>query len=337
VPDRVKKGCPPLVQQGKSIDRPLLGVLLTICFGMIIPFSDVFAKILMGSVPLVTILLARFTGQALMSAPALLRNGMKMSGRLWMLTGFRTALQLYSLGLIYIAFRYIPLADAIAIGFISPFLLMLMGKFFLGEQVGPRRISACGVGFIGTMMVIQPSFSEVGVVALIPLASAFTFALYSLTTRQLVREGDPALIQGISGVQGAAMMVLVALVAGSSFEDARIVVPSVDEAWLLFGIAFVGSFAHMLMTWALRLAPAATLAPVQYAEIPFATLMGWLFFAEFPNDVAAMGMMLIVGAGLYIVYRERVVARQKAVEAAQGAQPVQVTPPDPQAATTPAG
>jgi len=317
VPVRVKKGFPPLVQQGKSIDRPLLGVLLTIGFGMIIPFSDVFAKILMGSVPLVTILLARFLGQALMSAPVLIRSGMRMSGRLWLLTGFRTALQLYSLGLIYIAFRYIPLADAIAIGFISPFLLMLMGKFFLGEQVGPRRISACGVGFIGTMMVIQPSFAEVGLVALIPLASAFTFALYSLTTRQLVREGDPALIQGISGVQGAAMMVLVALLAGNYFDDARIVIPSGHDAWLLFGIAFVGSFAHMLMTWALRLAPAATLAPVQYVEIPFATLMGWLFFKEFPNTLAAMGMLLIISAGLYVVYRERVIARQKAIEAAQ--------------------
>lgn len=317
MPVRVKKGFPPLVQQGKSIDRPLLGVLLTIGFGMIIPFSDVFAKILMGSVPLVTILLARFLGQALMSAPVLIRSGMRMSGRLWLLTGFRTALQLYSLGLIYIAFRYIPLADAIAIGFISPFLLMLMGKFFLGEQVGPRRISACGVGFIGTMMVIQPSFAEVGLVALIPLASAFTFALYSLTTRQLVREGDPALIQGISGVQGAAMMVLVALLAGNYFDDARIVIPSGHDAWLLFGIAFVGSFAHMLMTWALRLAPAATLAPVQYVEIPFATLMGWLFFKEFPNTLAAMGMLLIISAGLYVVYRERVIARQKAIEAAQ--------------------
>jgi len=294
-----------------------MGVLLTICFGMIIPFSDVFAKILMGSVPLVTILLARFLGQALMSAPALLRKGMRMSGRLWMLTGFRTALQLYSLGLIYIAFRFLPLADAIAIGFISPFLLMLMGKFFLGEQVGPRRISACGVGFIGTVMVIQPSFAEVGLAALIPLGSAFTFALYTLTTRQLAREGDPVLIQGISGVQGVAMMLLVALVAGPYFEDARVVIPSGDDAWLLFGIAFVGSFAHMLMTWALRLAPAATLAPVQYVEIPFATLMGWLFFSEFPNDVAAMGMSLIVAAGLYVVYRERVIARQTAAEVAK--------------------
>jgi len=303
------------MQQLISVDRPLAGVLLTIGFCMIIPFSDALAKILMETVPLVTILAARFLGQALMSAPAMLRRGIRMSPRVFLLTFIRTVLQLTSLALIYVAFRYLPLADAIAISFVSPFLLMLMGKFFLGEQVGPRRIAACGVGFGGTLMVIQPSFVEVGAAALLPLACAVTFSLYTLTTRQVARIADPVTVQGVSGLLGLFALLAAAALGSGAFPDARIVIPSGYDAWLLVAIATIGSVAHMMMTWALRMAPAATLAPIQYVEIPFATLIGWLFFRDLPDGLAAAGILLIMSAGLYIIYRERVIARQAAATA----------------------
>lgn len=300
------------MQQFPSVDRPLMGVLLTIAFCVVIPFSDALAKILMETVPLVTILGARFLGQALMSAPAMLRHGLRMSTYVFVLTFIRTVLQLTSLALIYVAFRYLPLADAIAISFVSPFLLMLMGKLFLGEQVGPRRIAACGVGFFGTLMVIQPSFAEVGMAALLPLACAITFSLYTLTTRQVARIADPVRVQGVSGLLGVAALLLISFLGSETVPDTRIIVPSGADAWLLVAIATIGSIAHMMMTWALRMAPAATLAPIQYVEIPFATLIGWMFFRDLPDGLAAVGILLIMSAGLYIIHRERVVARQVA-------------------------
>ena len=67
----------------------------------------------------------------------------------------------------------------------------------------------------------------------------------------------------------------------------------------------IGTVAHLLMTWSLRYAPSATLAPMQYLEIPFATLLGWLVFGDLPNGLAAIGIAVTVAAGLYVIHRER--------------------------------
>jgi drug/metabolite transporter (DMT)-like permease len=74
------------------------------------------------------------------------------------------------IALMFASLRYLPLADAVAIAFVMPFIMLLLGWFYLGEEVGPRRLGACAVGFIGTLMVVQPSFAEVGWPALLPLA-----------------------------------------------------------------------------------------------------------------------------------------------------------------------
>ena len=85
--------------------------------------------------------------------------------------------------------------------------------------------------------------------------------------------------------------------------------PSSDLNWLLIAIGVLGTVAHLLMTWSLRYAPSATLAPMQYLEIPFATIIGFLVFRDLPNGVAAVGICITIGAGLYIVLRERAIAR----------------------------
>jgi drug/metabolite transporter (DMT)-like permease len=85
--------------------------------------------------------------------------------------------------------------------------------------------------------------------------------------------------------------------------------PDTRDAVLLVSVGVLGTLAHLLMTWSLRFAPAATLAPVQYLEIPFATLIGWLIFRDLPNGLALAGIIVTVGAGLYIVLRERAMAR----------------------------
>jgi drug/metabolite transporter (DMT)-like permease len=74
----------------------------------------------------------------------------------------------------------------------------------------------------------------------------------------------------------------------------------------------IGSVAHLLMTWSLRFAPVATLAPMQYLEIPFATLIGWVVFAALPNGLAAAGIVVTIAAGLYVIHRERLAAAQPA-------------------------
>lgn len=296
-------------------DRPLHGLMLIIGFSALAPLGDGIAKLLGDSIPLGQLLVARFGLQALFLSPlvASLRLHWRMSRRVFWLVALRSLLHVVGIGAMFTSLRYLPLADALAIAFVMPFILLLLGRYLLHEEIGARRLIACLVGFIGTLMVIQPSFVSVGAPALLPLLVALAFALFMMVTRQIAKETDPIALQAVSGAM--ALVILLPIVTFGYLREIQglgLVVPSTKELWLLASIGVLGTIAHLLMTWSLRFAPAATLAPVQYLEIPFATLIGWLLFSELPNGLAALGIAITIGAGLFVVLRERAISRRSA-------------------------
>ncbi len=279
-----------------------------LAFCVLIPMSDSIAKLLGGTVPLGVLLLARFGLQALILAPAVhvLGPGLAMSPRVLRLTALRTLIHLGATAAMFTALRFLPLAETVAIAFVMPFIMLLLGRYVLDEEVGPRRLAACAVGFVGTLMVVQPSFAAVGAPALLPLGVAFGFAFFMLITRQIAKETDPVALQAVSGLM-AVPPILLAFVL-PPFADSPVfdlALPAGRDALLLVAIGVVGTVAHLAMTWSLRFAPSATLAPMQYLEIPVATLLGWAIFGDLPNGLAALGIAITVAAGLYIVLRER--------------------------------
>lgn len=296
-------------------DRSVLGILLMLGFCIVAPMGDAVAKLLGQSVPLGQMLLIRFAIQALVLIPLVWITGRlwRMRGRVLTLTALRTVLHIAGIGFMFTALQYLPLADAVAIAFVMPFLMLLLGKYVLGEQVGARRIAACVVGFTGTLMVIQPSFAEVGWPALLPLGVAVVFSLFMLVTRQIARETDPIGLQAVSGVMAVVVLAPAVLIGqATGFEPLTTIAPDSGEWLLLAAIGLLGTAAHLLMTWSLRHAPAATVAPMQYLEIPVATVIGYLVFADLPNGTAALGISITVAAGLYVVLREHSVARTEA-------------------------
>lgn len=297
-----------------SVDRPVLGVLLMLGFCLVAPMGDAVAKILGQSIPLGELLLVRFAVQAVLLIPLVIatRRIWRMRGRILRLTIVRTALHIAGIGAMFTALKYLPLADAVAIAFVMPFIMLLLGKYVLGEEVGLRRLIACTVGFVGTLLVIQPSFAAVGWPALWPLAVAVIFSLFMLVTRQIAKETDPIGLQAVSGVM-ASVILLPAVLIGHlmGFEPLEMVTPDATEWALLLTIGVLGTGAHLLMTWSLRFAPSATLAPMQYLEIPVATAIGWMVFQDLPNTLASVGILITIAAGLYIIIRERAVARSQ--------------------------
>jgi drug/metabolite transporter (DMT)-like permease len=287
-----------------ATDRPLLGVLLMLAFCVLAPLGDATAKLL-GALPLAQIMLGRYGMQAALLAP-LVRGRLDLPSRVWRLTVVRTLLHVASFIAFVAALRFLPLADAVAIIFILPFILLLLGWFHLGERVGPHRLAACAVGFLGTMMVVQPSFAEVGAPALLPLLAALLFAFFMLVTRRIARDADPVVLQAASGVVATALLGPLVLL-GAFFAWPEITPAPIDgrDAALLALLGLLGTGAHLVMTWSLRFAPSATLAPIQYLEIPFATLIGYLVFGDLPNGLAAAGIAVSVAAGLYVIQRER--------------------------------
>jgi len=218
----------------------------------------------------------------------------------------------------FAALQYLPLADTIAIAFVGPFILLLLGWAILGESVGPHRLTACAVGFAGTLLVIQPNLMSVGLPALLPLLCALAFALFMLVTRIISRDIDPVSLQVVSGGQACLMLLPVLLIA--PHPAFVLALPEGGTLWLLLGFGALGMVAHLLMTGSLRYAPSATLAPMQYLEIPFATLIGWLLFRDLPNGLAVVGIVITVSAGLYIILRERAIAQALSRRLAQPAQ-----------------
>ncbi len=280
-------------------------------FCCLAPLGDALAKILGEDVPVPFLIFIRFGVQAAILLPLALlwRLQLRMTPRLFWLIGLRTILHITGIGAMFTSLKFLPLADAIAIAFVMPFIMLLLGKWVLHEEVGKYRLIACAVGFAGTLLVIQPNFAQVGPPALLPLLVAVVFALFMLVTRMVARQIDPIAMQAVSGVQAllilapAAVLWPIVFDPGTALQDANTLL-------LLTALGLLGTFAHLLMTWSLRFAPSATLAPMQYLEIPIGTLIGWALFRDLPNALAGLGIAITIAAGLYVIMRERAIARR---------------------------
>ena len=282
-------------------------------FCLTAPLLDVAAKLASSSVPVGQITAARFVVQCALMAPFIWLMGLslKVAQGLWLRLVARALLLLGATFCFILAIRVMPLADALAIVFVAPFIVLLVGKFYLKEEVGPRRVGAALVGFVGVLFVIQPSFAAFGAVAFIPLGTAVAFAFYILVTRGLSRQMHPVTLQFHTGLVASLFCIPILVLATGSGSDLFDPVWPMGIAWVwLVGVGFFATLSHMMMTYALSLAPSATLAPLQYFELPVATLLGYLVFHDFPNRLSLVGIAIIIGAGLYMVHRERVTARQ---------------------------
>jgi drug/metabolite transporter (DMT)-like permease len=247
----------------------------------------------------------RFIFQAAILVPLCLFTGrsMRVRGRDLTLLFLRTLLHIAGIALVALSLMYLPIADAIAISYVMPFIMLLLGKYVLHEEVGLRRLAACVVGFGGTLLVVQPAFVDVGWPALLPLGVAFVFAGYMMLTRQIATTTDPIGAQAVAG--GIAIVIMAPVMVFLDLPGLEWRAANGSSLWLIIAMGIAGTLAHVLLTWSLKYAPASTLAPMQYLEIPFATLIGWLIFSDLPGALATVGILITLGAGLYIVFRER--------------------------------
>ena len=296
-----------------TTDRPVIGISLMLGFCIVAPFGDAVAKLLGASVPLAQVVLIRFAVQLIILAPLvwLSRRPLRIRGLVLWLTILRTLLHIAGIAAMFTALKYLPLADAVAIVFVMPFFMLILGKYVLSEEVGGRRLLACIAGFGGTLLIVQPSFSEVGWPAILPIFVAANFSVFILITRRIAKHTDPISLQAVSGAMAVALMIP-AIWGGEKLGIVAftMITPDTDQWFLLLAIGILGSLAHLLMTWSLRYAPAATLAPMQYLEIPIATLIGLVIFNELPDGWAMVGIGVTMAAGVYILIREGAIQRR---------------------------
>jgi drug/metabolite transporter (DMT)-like permease len=278
-----------------------------LAFAIIGPLIDLFAKLASAEVPIGQIILSRFILQGFVLLPVaiILSLAHRPTFKEFQMHFLRATLILIGTGSFVSAIKYMPLADAMAIFFVEPFMVTLLGGFVLGETVGYRRLIACLIGFFGALFIIKPSFSLFGMVAFLPLLTAFSFTFYIFITRKMAQNMHPVTLQAYTAL--AAVIILLPIIIwanGTNIELLDPITPSLKAIFLLLGVGIAAIIAHLFITFALSMAPATIIAPLQYFEIVTATLFGYLFFSDFPDKWTFLGVFIIIFSGVYVILRE---------------------------------
>ena len=283
----------------------LRGILLMLGVGFSFTLLDATAKHLTQSLPVLEIAWGRYLfhlavlplflgGQSLRSVFRSARPGLQI---------LRSSLLLGSTVFFFLAVKHIPLADATAIGFVSPLLVTGLSVPILGEQVGIRRWVAVIIGFASVILIIRPGFGMVHWAMGLPVLTATCFALYQITTRILSRSDRAATTYFFSATVGLAVT--------TACLPAVWVTP---HFWGWISLVFLGGaggFSHYLLIRAFAVAPASLLAPFAYVQLIWSTSIGYLWFGDFPGLWTIAGGVIICLSGLYVLYRERRLAAAK--------------------------
>jgi drug/metabolite transporter (DMT)-like permease len=263
---------------------------------------DVMAKILGHSIPVAQIVWLRFVSQALLVGGGLImaRRALLTSAhiKLHMLRGLATTFSSY---MFFLGIIYLPLADATALIQLGPVMVTLGAVFVLGETIGRRRIVAIAVAFLGAMLIIRPGSSVMSPASAFPMLGAVGFTVYALATR-FVRSDGPwtaLFLQGVFGTMFSSLLV--------PFFWQPIALADAPAVAALVGFGILG---HLLMIRAFAAAPAGDIAPYGYAGLLFAVIFGLFLFHETPDGFTLIGAIVIVTAGIYVWYRERLIQVQ---------------------------
>ena len=219
--------------------------------------------------------------------------------------GIRSMLLLGSTALNFVALRYLQLGETVAIMFATPLIVALLAGPMLGEWVGPRRLIAIIVGFIGVLVVLRPGFSGLHPAAVLSVLGCGCYALYSILTRQLAGRDSSETTMFYSNAVGALAMACVIPFVWLE--------PQRWSTWaLMAATGAFGAFGHWLLILAHKKAPAGILSPFIYSQLGWMLFLGWALFDQWPDRFTLIGSLIVVASGLYLIHREHVRSRNAA-------------------------
>jgi len=216
----------------------------------------------------------------------------------------RGVIGLSTMLLAFAAVTLLPLAESATIGFVAPLFSVILSALLLSEPVGKHRWSAVVVGFIGVLIVMQPGGSHIPPLGLaIALTAALGVAGVTITIRTLGRtESTPTIVLWFTLFSMIATGALMPVFA--EYHDAR--------TWaILLGLGLFGGMGQLFLTSALRFAPVSVVVPFDYTQLLWAVLLGWWLWDTHPPATTWAGAAVIVASGLYTIYREHKLGREK--------------------------
>ena len=279
-----------------GIGLMLLGIFLFSC-------NDALGKWLLTTYSVGQMLLIRSIAALLVLAPFAIAGGTRPFAQAPRpgLQILRVLLSTAEVVMFFWAVSYLPLADTVTFYLAGPIYVTALSALLLGEAVGWRRWSAVLVGFIGVLIVLRPSPETLTLPALIALAGSLFYALLMIATRYLRGTSDVVMATG----QVSTTLIFAVVTAPFGW-----VAPAPGDIGLMALLGVVAVVALMAVNRSLKLAPASVVVPYQYTLIVWAVVLGYLVFGDVPDVYVLAGSAIIIGAGLYIFFREQARGRR---------------------------
>ncbi len=282
-------------------ERTLRGVLLAVSATFLFAMGDTLGKHLSMLYAVSLVLAARYVVNLVL---IVLVMGPSHGTTLWhanrqvlmVLRGLCLALASISL---LLALRVMPVGEAIAIIYISPFAVMVIAGRFLGEEVSLTGWLGAIGGFLGVLLIVRPGSGLDPVGVALAIFNAGCATCYILLTRILTRTESTMAMLFHTALVGAVVFAVMALWS----LDGRL--PTLLDAGLMVALGALSTGGHLMFTVAYREAPASLLAPVNYMHIVFAAILGWLVFDHLPDKWSLIGMAMIAASGVLVALRAR--------------------------------
>jgi drug/metabolite transporter (DMT)-like permease len=302
----------------------MIGILSAIGASFFFSINDMSIKFLSGDYALHQVVLIRsLIGTALLLAIIVpLEGGFKVlkTKRLsiHLVRGFCVV---FANMAFFLGLAAMPLADAVAIFFISPLVITAFSVIFLGEKVGPHRWAAVGAGLLGVLIMMRPGSAAFQLAALLPLVSAFAYAALHILTRKIGVSEKAATMTFYIQVTFIGVSTAMGLVFGDGrfagtgdpsleFLLRSWTMPAPGDYFIFLLIGAGSTLGGYLISQAYRLAEAGLAAPFEYIALPLSIFWGVTVFGEWPDLVAWIGISFIVAGGLYTLWRETIRKRE---------------------------
>ncbi|WCN15070.1 EamA family transporter [Marinomonas mediterranea] len=279
-----------------NLNRDTNTAILMMCTGVAcLSINDAFAKVLMEHYSAIQILFVR----TVLAFPFALFLAFYTGGASALRSHkpavhvVRSLLWIAATIMFFTSVKYLDLATATALIFVAPLFIAIISSVFLKEPVSRAKWLAILAGFVGMLIIVRPGLIAFNAVTALPIATAVVYALLMLGARQIdPRESVWTQVLYLTGISGILSGLLVPFVWTAI---------RVEDLWLFAAITLFGITGMALMTQAFRLGSAVVIAPLDYTGLLWATLLGWLFWAEMPDTTTLVGAIVIVASGTYII------------------------------------
>jgi len=278
-----------------------LGILMMVATTFVFAIQDGISRHLAGEYNVVMVVMIRYWFFAAFVMTIASRNagGLRAAAATTqpVLQGFRAVLLVAEICVMIFAFTLLGLVESHAVFACYPLLIAALSGPILGEHVGWRRWAAIGVGFIGVIIILEPGFGVFEPRAIVPLMSALMFALYGLLTRYAARRDTAATSFFWTGTVGSVAMTAVGMWYWEPMAGP-------DWGWMA-ALCVTGALGHYTLIKCYEVAEASAVQPFAYLQLAFVSVIGVFVFSETIRPNVAVGVALIVGAGLFTLWRQR--------------------------------